>query len=130
VCFVFDTTGSMGAYILDAKERAVRLAKEEADRAGLDIRFAIVEYRDHPPQDESFVTRTHRWADFEGFQDDLNVMSADGGGDAPEAVWDGLVAAGLLDWRDNADKRSFLIGDAPPHGYGMPSQWPEGCPCG
>ena len=28
-----------------------------------DIRLAFVEYRDHPPQDSTFVTRTHDFTD-------------------------------------------------------------------
>jgi hypothetical protein len=57
-------------------------------------------------------------------------MLAMGGGDYPEAVLDGLLAGAALDWRDNADKVMYLVGDAPAHGMGLPGDgFPDGCPC-
>src|SRR5262249_1826747 len=55
-----------------------------------------------------------------------------GGGDAPEAVYDGLEAAcGELDWRPHSRRLAVLIGDAPPHGTGMGGDgFRGGCPCG
>lgn len=61
-------------------------------------------------------------------------MTANGGGDAPEAVLDGLHTALNLSWLDKYDKILFLIGDAPAHGRqyngGIGDSYPEGCPCG
>ena len=58
-------------------------------------------------------------------------MRARGGGDGPEAVFDGLIAATKLKWRKHAMRLAILLGDAPPHGYGWGGdRWPEGCPCG
>lgn len=48
-------------------------------------------YRDHPPQDRSFVTHTFQFtSDIDEIQRNVNWMSADGGGDAPESVACGL----------------------------------------
>lgn len=129
ICIVMDTTGSMRAFIEAAKEEARKQAEKIAENADLDIRYAVVEYRDHPPEDLSFVTRVYPFGGAEQFQTALNGLSANGGGDEPEAVLDGLVEAANLQWRTYADKLCFLIGDSPPHGVGEVSRWPEGCPC-
>lgn len=129
VVFVIDTTGSMGAFIQAAREKAVEMAEKIAADGDLNIRYGLVEYRDHPPQETTFVTKTVLFGDSENLQSALNNLRPHGGGDGPEAVLDGLVAAGNMEWRPNSDKICFLIGDSPPHGYGAPSQWPEGCPC-
>ena len=131
LAFVIDTTGSMQPYIEEARAHARREAERIATSGDLDLRFAVVEYRDHPPQDTSFVTRVYPFGDGPAFEANLGVLVAHGGGDQPEAVWDGLVAAGHLDWRAQADHLCFLIGDAPPHGCGLPGvSLAEGGPCG
>ena len=55
-----------------------------------------------------------------------------GGGDAPEAVYDGLEAAcEQLAWRPHACRLAVLIGDSPPHGAGCAGDYfRAGCPCG
>lgn len=129
VCFVIDTTSSMGPYLEEAKKTARAEAEKIASKGGLHVQYAVVAYRDHPPQDTTYVTKVYPFGDAADFEAALNALIPHGGGDTPEAVWDGLVAAGHLQWRPTADHQCFLIGDAPPHGYGMHSQWPEGCPC-
>jgi len=122
VVFVLDTTGSMGPYLEEAK-RSVRAEVEKVAAAGdLDLRYAVIEYRDHPPQDNSFVTRVHPFGDGAALDRVLGTLRADGGGDRAEAVWDGLVSASKLGWRETADRMVFLIGDSPPH--------VDDCPCG
>lgn len=115
VCFVVDTTSSMGPFIDAAKEKALAQAKEIAERGDLDLRYAIVQYRDHPPQDNSFVEQHYGFFEEYEFQATLARLFPSGGGDRPEAAYDGLIAAGMLEWRDNAEKLCFLIGDSPPH---------------
>ena len=132
LAFVVDSTGSMSPFIDEARREIKRILDEVATDAGLDLRVALVAYRDHPPQDSSFVTHVTDWKDTQGFKMALGRMFASGGGDAPEAVFDGLDAAVSLKWRRKADRRLWLVGDAPPHG--MAGQWgdgfPQGCPCG
>jgi|JI10StandDraft_1071094.scaffolds.fasta_scaffold1895711_1 hypothetical protein len=63
-------------------------------------------------------------------------MRADGGGDPPEAVLDGMDAICKIGWskQPNILKYVFHIFDAPPHGriYATNNgdRYPEGCPCG
>lgn len=61
----------------------------------------------------------------------LEQCSAQGGGDGPEAVADGLHAAIKLSWRPEATKICVLISDAPPHGLDPNGDgFPNGCPAG
>jgi hypothetical protein len=65
----------------------------------------------------------------------ISSLTADGGGDPPESVLDGLNdSINKCGYRDKAIKFLFHIGDAPPHGRiysgGLEDKWPEGCPCG
>jgi hypothetical protein len=60
----------------------------------------------------------------------LEKCSADGGGDAPEAVADALHDVLKLSWRAEATKICILISDAPPHGLDSNGDgFPQGCPC-
>jgi len=72
---------------------------------------------------------------FEGFTanvdkvvENLGKLTADGGGDGPEAVSAALGEAVLrLKWRPDAVKIAVLITDAPPHGIGESGDWyPDG----
>ena len=135
LAFVVDTTGSMGAFIGAAREHMIALLRSLADGAETppDLRVAVVEYRDHPPQDRSFVARTHAFeADLARCQKVINRLSPNGGGDAPEAVYDGLEAACTkLKWRPHSCRLAVLVGDAPPHGTGFGGDgFRNGCPCG
>lgn len=51
-------------------------------------------------------------------QKNLASLTAEGGGDGPEAQTAALAAALGLDWKENAVKMVVLITDAPPHGIG------------
>jgi hypothetical protein len=135
LAFVVDTTGSMGAFIGAARQHMIAMLRSLADGADvpLDLRVAVVEYRDHPPQDRSFVARPHAFeANLARCQKVINDLKPDGGGDAPEAVYDGLEAAcGKLGWRPHSCRLAVLIGDSPPHGTGCVGDgFSRGCPCG
>ena len=132
LAFAMDCTGSMGSYINSARDNIRKIVEEIVASEKSDVRLALVEYRDHPPQDRSFVTRAH---DFTGsaktMKGWLDNCSADGGGDCPEAVADALHDILKLSWRDEATKICVCISDAPPHGLGVGSDgFPEGCPAG
>lgn len=61
----------------------------------------------------------------------LDQCSAQGGGDAPEAVADALNDALNLEWSSAATKICILISDAPPHGLNPTGDsFPSGCPAG
>jgi hypothetical protein len=149
LAFVVDTTGSMGAFINVAQRQMIAMlqalstphpspsaqgerGRGEGAKTPIDLRLGIVEYRDHPPQDHTFVARPHAFtSDLARAQKTINGLKPDGGGDAPEAVYDGLSGACELEWRQHSQRLAVLIGDAPPHGCGGGGDgFPGGCPCG
>ncbi|KAK6177183.1 hypothetical protein SNE40_015338 [Patella caerulea] len=130
LAFAMDCTGSMSSYIYTAQTNIRNIVEQIVASEKSDIRLALVEYRDHPPQEITFVTRTH---DFTSSVQDmkrwLDKCSAHGGGDRPEAVADALHDVLRLCWRPNATKICVLVSDAPPHGLGdFSDTFPNGCP--
>jgi Mg-chelatase subunit ChlD len=132
LAFIVDTTGSMGGLIQAAQKQMVDMVDALATAVDVDMRLGIVEYRDHPPQD-SMVYRAYDLTEkLDKAKKTINNLKADGGGDAPEAVFAGIVAAcEKLSWRPHARRMAVLVGDAPPHGVGGPGDaFPRGCPSG
>ena len=132
LAFAMDCTGSMGSYINSARDNIRKIVEDIVASEKSDVRLALVEYRDHPPQDRTFVTRTHDFTEsaktMKGW---LDNCSATGGGDTPEAVADALHDILKLSWRMEATKICVCISDAPPHGLGDNSDgFPNGCPAG
>jgi hypothetical protein len=121
--FVQDCTGSQGSYISSATKN-IQLICENIFQSGKlqsreDMRVGLVAYRDHPPQDHTYVTRNFGFSsDIDKVHRDLSSLYASGGGDGPEAVTAGLAEALKMDWREQASKMIVLIADAPPHGIG------------
>ncbi|CAJ1395844.1 unnamed protein product [Effrenium voratum] len=130
--FICDCTGSMGAYIKAAQKNIQSIVTKISQTQGAKVRFALVSYRDHPPQEKTYVTRVHGFTEeVEAMREFVNTMQAVGGGDGPEAVAAGLFEALKLPWRPNATKVCVLIADAPPHGLeptgdGFPDGDPDG----
>ena len=102
VCFCLDATGSMCSEIEQVKsviESIIHNIQEKVRTEGLQLRFAIVSYRDHPPQDDTYVTKINDFTDNYDTIEYLKTISAGGGGDEPEAAHDGLYdAATKLNW--------------------------------
>ncbi|KAH3859160.1 uncharacterized protein LOC127871799 [Dreissena polymorpha] len=132
LAFVMDATGSMGSYIESAKNNIRKIVEEIVASEKGDVRLALVNYRDHPPQDTSYVTQVHDFTSSPGTMKGwLESTTAEGGGDTPEAVADALHDALKLSWRDEATKICVCISDAPPHGIGASGDgFPEGFPNG
>lgn len=147
VAFVVDTTGSMGGFIQEAKTRLLDMMTQLRQVNGLDLQMGLVEYRDHPPQDRTFITRRTRLTNSEELlRKAIQRMNANGGGDGPEAVYQGLYdMATQLKWRANSLRFAILVGDAPPHAYAHwvrtqdpagtrltqgGDHWPVACPSG
>src|SRR5262245_59854574 len=132
LAFVVDTTGSMSGLIAAAQQQMIAMIDELARAAAVDMRLGVIEYRDHPPQDQ-MVYRVHGFTDsLRQAQATIRSLAASGGGDGPEAVLDGVLAACRdLRWRPHARRIAVLVGDAPPHGVGAGGDgFPRGCPCG
>ncbi|MBU1667460.1 VWA domain-containing protein [bacterium] len=113
--FVLDTTGSMGdemRYLEKEFDAIVSNIKEK--HPDVEIRFGLTLYRD---VGDDYVVR-----DFD-FTSSVNVMkeqlekqSANGGGDYPEAMDEGIKKALDASWQANDGVRMmFLVADAPPH---------------
>jgi len=116
VCFIIDTTGSMGDEIDRIKTTLLSVTdKLRSDASqGVDLRYGAVLYRDIG---DEYVTRRHAFTgDLEGFDGALQTITAGGGGDGPESLNQGLaVGVAGMDWREGAARVAFVIADAPPH---------------
>ncbi|KAH3766118.1 ankyrin repeat protein [Pelomyxa schiedti] len=135
IALACDATYSMDSAIDVCKHRMLDvIAAVQGDNAGLVdvVRLALCFYRDHPPQDRTFVTRQWDFTeDHRGIQSQIMSMNAIGGGDYPEALEDALHVLNDMSWNPHAIKVAVVIGDAPPHGVGDEKDaFPEGCPCG
>lgn len=121
--FVQDCTGSQGSYISSATKN-IQLICENIFQSGKlqsreDLRVGLVAFRDHPPQDHTYITRNFGFSsDIDKVQRDLASLYASGGGDGPEAVTAALAEALNIGWNEQASKMIVLIADAPPHGIG------------
>jgi len=108
-----DCTASMYSEIAEAQAGLDDLMLFVGDAVG-ELRVAVVAYRDR--RDEF---KTKAWdftSDLDQARSQLWLLSADGGGDSPEAVHDALeLAYTKLTWRPESDKVLVLVGDAPPH---------------
>ena len=58
-CFISDCTGSMGSYIKSTQDSIRSIMEQIMVHEKCDVRFSLLEYRDHPPQDSSFAVRIH-----------------------------------------------------------------------
>ncbi len=117
LAIVIDCTSSMYREIAEAQGGVDDLMLFMNDLVE-SMRVGIVAYRDRRD-----LFETKGWP----FSTNINEvrkrlwsLSADGGGDTPEAVYDALRAAYTqLDWNPVNTRMLILIGDAPPHiGYG------------
>ena len=112
-----DCTASMSAQIAAAQAGIDDLMRFVNAVAG-GMRVAIVGFRD---QQDDF--KTLGWdftADPAEARAHLWKLSAEGGGDEPEMVYEAMkLAYGKFSWRSEAQEVMVLIGDAPPHpGFG------------
>jgi hypothetical protein len=129
VCFVLDTTGSMGGLIEGAKAKIWSIANQIVRQKPTPaVKIALIGYRDRGDQ---YVTkRFDLTEDIDTVFANLQQFHADGGGDTPESVNQALnEAVNQIAW--SADKGVlkiiFLVGDAPPHmGYDE-KKYPEIC---
>ncbi|MEO7911730.1 MAG: vWA domain-containing protein [Roseiflexaceae bacterium] len=115
VLFLLDATGSMGDEIAQIQQTIVSIAERiDQIQPRPELRFALVAYRD---RGDDYVTRVDDFTtDVIAFQQRLLSTRADGGGDEPESLNEGLHAAiQRVGWADDAVRLSFLVADAPPH---------------
>jgi Mg-chelatase subunit ChlD len=116
VLFLIDSTGSMSDEIHVVKVKIEEIIYEVRNGTPKpDVRYAIVTYRD---RGDAYITKSFDFTeDLDEIKTFLYDIYAQGGGDGPESVNEGLhVAINDCDWggKDHV-KMIFLIGDAPPH---------------
>lgn len=117
VVFALDTTSSMGGLIEGAKQKIWSIASRMASgKPTPRVRVGLVAYRD---VGDAYVTQVVPLSeDLDAVYTKLMAFRAEGGGDGPEAVQDGLSdAVEKMKWSDSkrAAKMIFLVGDAPAH---------------
>ena len=86
VCFCIDATGSMGSELAQAQSTIISIINNIGNKVqteGLSLRFAVVSYRDHPPQESSYVTQALDFTDGHEASQYVEKLIATGGGDTP-----------------------------------------------
>jgi clan AA aspartic protease (TIGR02281 family) len=115
VAFCVDATESMGE-VLNWLSRDLARMTTALSAGSLEPRIGLTFYRDH---DDTFVTRTLPLSgNVKPLLEAIESTGAEGGGDIPEAVMEGLrdtVAKSNWSHRQDGGKAIVLIGDAPPH---------------
>jgi len=130
VCFVLDTTGSMGGLIKGAKTKVWSIVEDMQEaKPKPEIKMGLVAYRD---RGDNYVTKVFGLSDdLDAQYDELLKFEAGGGGDTPESVNQGLhEAVTQMNWSE--DKKTyrvvFLVGDAPPQmKYPDDVKYPKTC---
>ena len=119
VIITFDSTGSMSAAIHDLKQKLLRISTKLIELVP-NARVSLCTYRDHG---DAYVVKgiplTNKIPNLLNF---MHTTGAGGGGDAPEAVLEGLQ------WAREQNRKTFkkrartviiVFGDAPPHAHTM-----------
>lgn len=117
----------MGSYIAIVQKQIEEITRQIFESSSLqkkgDLRIGIIAYRDHPPQDNTFVYKVFDFtSDVNQVYTTLRSLQASGGGDLPEAVTAALHAASKMAWRD-CTRMVVLVADAPPHAIGERSDY-------
>jgi len=116
ILFVMDTTESMGPYLKDALAAVQEFAGSNTDDG---LRFGFIGYRDADPRFEyqarEFTVAMQPAKDFARTLSRIRPQATQvQGDDIPESVFEGLhLAIQSQQWRPEALKLVFLIGDAP-----------------
>lgn len=114
--FVMDATGSMGNEIRDVQTNLLSMMRI-LHRLAPSLHVGFVAFKD---QSDDYLARTFPLTAMEGqnvglIQAFVEQLLASGGGDYPEPVGRALKLAVDMDWRDIAEGRIVVIGDAPAH---------------
>jgi Mg-chelatase subunit ChlD len=130
VCFVLDTTGSMGGLIEGAKQKIWSIANEMISAQPTpELKLGLIGYRDRG--DEYVVKSFNLTDDIDAIYGHLREFQAGGGGDTPESVNEALSEAiHKMPWNSDSKvlKIIFLVGDAPPHmDYPNGPKYPDLC---
>jgi Mg-chelatase subunit ChlD len=130
VVFCLDTTGSMGGLLDGAKQKIWAICNQIAGgKPTPDLKVGLVAYKD---RGDEYVTKVFDLStDLDAIHGELKKFTANGGGDEPESVNQGLDdAVNKIKW--STDKKTlriiFLVGDAAPHmDYADDVKYPVTC---
>ena len=134
VIFIQDATASQQPYINLARDQISKICNTLKATGNFanpnDLRFGVTAFRDHPPQEQSFVTMKFPFtSDINTVANNLACFAAMGGGGGPEAQSDALSDVLRAPWNNNTTKVAVLITDSPPHGIGEANDaFPNGGP--
>jgi len=133
VCFLIDTTGSMGSTISSVKAALVNITSN-IFALFPEARIAVKDFKDNPAYfdgDSDYLDQvdavftTNRAI----INSALNGLSASGGGDSPEAHWTTLMrtlnGTGIGAWRPNPTPRIIIIA-SDVGGHDPVEPWPGG----
>jgi hypothetical protein len=116
VQLLLDTTGSMGDELSYLQSEFDSIAQQvRAKFPNVTPRWSLVLYRDHG---DEYLTRAFDFTtDTNRFRENLRAQNANGGGDTPEAVVEGMNKGLSQHWRaeGNVAKVAFWVADAPSH---------------
>ncbi len=120
VCFVLDTTGSMGGLIEGAKLKIWSIANQMvAAKPTPNLKIALIGYRD---RGDEYVTRLYGLSeDIDAVYANLQKFQAGGGGDTPESVNQALHEASAQDRLERRPRRpqDHLPGGGLPAPHGL-----------
>jgi Mg-chelatase subunit ChlD len=119
VVLVVDATDSMEGVLLRLRQQAAKVC-ETVRRFVPNIQLGLVSYRDvkeYDPAEFTYVTKLTTVTDkVDDFLKAVGDLRGAGGGDIPDAVFDGLAEAMTHGgWRPGSRRVIVLIGDSPPH---------------
>lgn len=117
VLFVFDTTGSMGGALNEAKAQ-VTGAIASVRGTYPDSRFGLATVGDYDPGNTPWALKQPITEDPAKVQAAVDPLAAHGGGDSPEAYGRALheaAANGDIGWRPAAKQILILVNDDVPH---------------
>ena len=118
IVFVVDTTGSMGAYIIDVKNDILDVLDAISGQTD-NFRVALIDYRDFPTWsgyhgDYPGMLQLDFTNDIHAIVDAVNALTIGSGGDIPETMYYALMMAVELDWQAGA-RYAIVLADAEPH---------------
>lgn len=112
--FILDLTGSMGDDLFAVNSRIDDILAALDEAGGEDARVGLLTYKDHCMEPDSF-TMLDLTTDFDALRTELDSLSASGGGDTPESVYEAVERTMTeANWQ-NDNRFAILIGDAGPH---------------
>lgn len=138
VMFLFDTSGSMGSELTEAKEEMLKVMSNIGAKLP-DVQYGVAEVRDYSPSIYSFDEEAEEgvfpWkldqpitASQEAVQKAIEPLSAFGGGDGPEsygrALWE-TDTNPTVGWREGAQHVIILVADNVPHDNNLNEGLPE-----